>query len=325
MKLFPGLGLLLLTSFADLHAQPVELGGQPLVGVSTTLKSGEFIWAPEAATDGPLVLIVNLGTQRALLFRNGVPIAATTVSTGRAGYETPTGVFRILEKRREHYSSTYDNAPMPNMQRLTWNGVALHAGNLPGYPASHGCIRLPAEFSRLLFGITTLGMTVIITNVPAAPQYSQPPALGPVEVGTAGQSLASAPFDWNPDRSPKGPISVIVSVADKRAIVLRNGVEIGSAPVRVSGGDIGAAWAYALRAWDKDGQHWMRFRLSGSATASDSTANEKQNFDTPGAFRDAVARILRPGSVVIVTPESLPKGKAGQALTVIEDDGGGVR
>jgi hypothetical protein len=120
-------------------------------------------------------------------------------------------------------------------------------------------------------------------------------------------------------------VSVIVSVADNRAIVMRNGVEIGSAPVRVTGGDIRGAWAYALRAWDKDGQHWMRFRLSGSATASDPKVNEKQNFDAPGAFRDAVARIFRPGSVVIVTPEPLPKGKAGQALTVIEDDGGGAR
>ena len=109
-----------------------------------------------------MLLVVNVKTQRAVLFRNGVPIGATTISTGRPGYRTPTGAFTILQKQVEHYSSKYDNAPMPYMQRLTWYGVALHAGNLPGYPASHGCIRLPAGFAKLLYGVTRLGTPVVI-------------------------------------------------------------------------------------------------------------------------------------------------------------------
>ena len=91
------------------------------------------------------------------------------------GHETPTGVFTILQKNKEHYSSTYNNAPMPNMQRLTKRGIALHAGKLPGYPASHGCVRLPHKFSALLFGATQLGMTVVITDIAAVPQNSGTP------------------------------------------------------------------------------------------------------------------------------------------------------
>ena len=123
------------------QAQPVALGGRPVLEAAAALQPGEFVWAPELSAEGSTLMIVNLATQRAVLFRNGVPIAATTVSTGRPGYSTPTGVFTILQKRREHYSNLYNNAPMPNMQRLTWGGIALHAGKLPGYPASHGCAR----------------------------------------------------------------------------------------------------------------------------------------------------------------------------------------
>jgi len=97
-----------------------------------------------------------------LLYRNGVPIAASTVSTGSKGRETPSGVFTILQKEVVHRSRTYDDAPMPYMQRLTWKGVAMHAGHLPGYPASHGCIRLPPRFAKLLYGVTTIGTPVMI-------------------------------------------------------------------------------------------------------------------------------------------------------------------
>ncbi len=89
----------------------------------------------------------------------------------------PTGVFKILQKDKHHRSSTYNNAPMPNMNRLTWSGVALHAGNLPGYPASHGCVRLPMEFSERLFGITRTGMTVVIADNKSYPSEVAHPGL----------------------------------------------------------------------------------------------------------------------------------------------------
>ena len=106
------------------------------------LAPGEFAWEPQLSNGGPLLVVVNIQEQMAYVYRNGLRIGRTSVSTGKAGHETPTGVFTILEKHEEHYSNKYNNAPMPFMQRLTWDGVALHAGKIPGYQASHGCVRL---------------------------------------------------------------------------------------------------------------------------------------------------------------------------------------
>jgi lipoprotein-anchoring transpeptidase ErfK/SrfK len=128
------------------------------------LKPGQYVWQSKADSIGPVLLVIDLSAQRALLYRDGVPIAASTVSTGRAGRETPTGAFTILQKEVVHRSRTYDDAPMPYMQRLTWKGVSMHAGHLPGYPASHGCIRLPGGFAKLLYGVTKLGTMVMITD-----------------------------------------------------------------------------------------------------------------------------------------------------------------
>ena len=303
-------------------AQEVDPRGRPVLEVAPTLKTGQFVWAPEAAPEGPALMVVNLTTQRAILFRNGVPIGASTISSGKRGYETPTGVFTILEKKKEHYSKTYDNAPMPNMQRLTWKGIALHAGNLPGYPASHGCIRLPPKFSSLLFGATKLGMTVIITKLAVQPGQSATPDLA-AAIAPNATTLARAPYKWHPERSASGPVSVIISVADQRAIVLRNGTEIGSAPVRVAG-PVNGGWAYALRAWDASGQHWLKLQYSGAGQGMEVPPGEGDRFDAPWDFRHAVQTVLRPGSIVIVTPQSLRAGSTGSSLTVI-DNGGGAR
>ncbi|HXG80179.1 MAG TPA: L,D-transpeptidase family protein [Sphingomicrobium sp.] len=299
-------------------AQQVELGGRPLLEAAGQLKAGQFIWESASAPDGPTLLIVNLATQRAMLFRNGVPMAASTVSTGRPGYETPTGVFTILEKHKEHYSRKYDNAPMPNMQRLTWKGIALHGGNLPGYPASHGCIRLPYKFAELLFGATRLGMTVVITSVPAVPENSSAPHLAAPHPAD-DQPIARAPFEWHPQRESKGMVSVIISAADQHAIVLRGGKVIGSAPVRV-GGDVKEGWAYVLKSWDKSGQHWLKLQFSGPGKGMEVPAGEGDRFEAPWDFERAVQTLLRPGSIVIVTPESLRDGSSGSELTVIDTE-----
>ena len=139
------------------------------VSEATSLRPGEFVWQPELASSGEVEIVVSIPQQRAYVYRGGTLIGVTTVSTGRPGHSTPTGTFTILQKRREHYSNLYNNAPMPFMQRLTWGGVALHAGHIPGRPASHGCVRLPLEFARLLFGVTEMGGRVHVTNLaPAA-------------------------------------------------------------------------------------------------------------------------------------------------------------
>jgi hypothetical protein len=149
---------------ASAVAQPVQHQKLSVIERAARLGPGQFVWEPKAASTGPLFLVIDLTRQRALLYRDGVPIAASTISTGSKGRETPTGVFTILQKEVVHRSGTYDNAPMPYMQRLTSKGVAMHGGNLPGYPASHGCIRLPKDFAKLLYGVTELGTPVMITD-----------------------------------------------------------------------------------------------------------------------------------------------------------------
>ena len=136
----------------------------PLDAVGDGLAPGDFRWTPELALQGPMVIVVSLPQQRAHVYRNGVRIGVSTISSGKPGNETPTGVFTILQKKRMHRSNLYNNAPMPFMQRLTWDGIALHAGRIPGQPASHGCVRLPLAFAELLFEATERDMTVVIAD-----------------------------------------------------------------------------------------------------------------------------------------------------------------
>ena len=119
--------------------------------------------APEPGASG-IRVVVSLPLQKAYVFADGELLATSPVSTGKRGHETPAGTFRILQKKVHHRSSKYDNAPMPYMQRLTNYGIALHAGALPGYPASHGCIRLPRSFAKKLYGLTDHGTKVTITH-----------------------------------------------------------------------------------------------------------------------------------------------------------------
>ena len=118
---------------------------------------------PERAPSGVRVL-VSIPQQKAYVFEDGELLATSPVSTGKRGHETPAGTFRILQKKVHHRSNKYANAPMPYMQRLTNYGIALHAGKLPGYPASHGCIRLPWGFAKKLYGLTDHGTKVTITQ-----------------------------------------------------------------------------------------------------------------------------------------------------------------
>ncbi|MEP7316583.1 MAG: L,D-transpeptidase family protein [Sphingomicrobium sp.] len=131
---------------------------------AAALGPGQYVWETARAQTGPLLLTIDLTAQRLMVYRDGALIAASTISTGSAGRETTTGVFTILEKKVMHRSSTYDDAPMPYMQRLTSKGIAIHAGDLPGYAASHGCIRLPNEFAKQLYGVTEIGTPVMITD-----------------------------------------------------------------------------------------------------------------------------------------------------------------
>ncbi|WP_422125379.1 L,D-transpeptidase family protein [Sphingobium arseniciresistens] len=139
-------------------------GEAQLRQASRSLKPGEYLWDERLVSSGEISLHVSIAEQRLYVYRGGRLVAVSTVSTGMAGHRTPTGNFTVLQKRQWHRSNLYSNAPMPFMQRLTWGGIALHAGENPGRPASHGCIRLPYAFARRLFGETALGTRVSMTD-----------------------------------------------------------------------------------------------------------------------------------------------------------------
>jgi hypothetical protein len=199
-----------------LAAGPVGLSAA-LAHTSAHSEDAELSRAePDRAARGPVEIVVSLSEQRAYVYRGGVQIAESEASTGKEGHETPTGVFSILEKARYHRSSKYNDAPMPYMQRLTWYGVALHGGELPGYAASHGCIRLPLAFARKLFGLTTVGATVVVTDGPpdaealsghptASPDEDAPDQMQPDRVQPDQGAVEEPIADDEPDASPDTP------------------------------------------------------------------------------------------------------------------------
>ncbi len=126
------------------------------------LKPGDFLWATTVPKEGDTRIVIDLLTQMAYAYRGDALIGASTISSAKRGMITPLGNWTILEKRKFHRSRKYDNAPMPFMQRLDEYGIALHGGVNPGYPASHGCIRLPMKFAEKLYGVTKVGSKVVI-------------------------------------------------------------------------------------------------------------------------------------------------------------------
>jgi hypothetical protein len=135
----------------------------PVVAVDDALQLPTFV-LPAMPPAALLRVVISLPQQKAYVFRDRSLVATSPVSTGRPGHPTPLGTFRITQKKVRHRSNIYSNAPMPFMQRLTDYGIALHAGHLPGYPASHGCIRLPWSFARRLYGMTDFSTRVTVTR-----------------------------------------------------------------------------------------------------------------------------------------------------------------
>jgi hypothetical protein len=140
----------------------------------------------------PVMAIVSLSSQGITIYDSSGWIMRAPVSSGQSGRETPAGIFSVLEKQAEHYSNLYDDASMPHMQRITWSGIALHGGPLPGYPASHGCIRMPYDFASRLFDATKVGMRVIVAPGDVAPVEIAHPALFPSKPGPADAAAARA-------------------------------------------------------------------------------------------------------------------------------------
>jgi len=163
--------------------------------LNRTKQSAEEVQASKAVASGPLLAVVSLSTQRMTVYDATGAIIRSPISSGKQGHRTPTGVFSVLQKNRHHVSNIYSGAPMPYMQRLTWSGIALHAGVLPGYPASAGCIRLPYPVAAKLFAMSKMGMRVVVApSEPSASVFEHPALPEPL--------MIAAPVIPTPANSP---------------------------------------------------------------------------------------------------------------------------
>ncbi|HLW35003.1 MAG TPA: L,D-transpeptidase [Chthoniobacterales bacterium] len=275
------------------------------------LPAGKFFWEPELAPSGPLVMIIDLPDQTLSAYRNGVRIAYSSISSGTNRRRTPAGVFTILEKEVTHFSNRYNHAPMPFMQRLTWEGVALHGGDLPGYPASHGCIRLPRNFAKRLYSITTRGTTVIVVDEKRPePTIAAHPGilLSPTGSSEDFSGSVNGEFEWSPERSPDGPITILASGADKTIYVYRNGIPIGRAPFEIDnprkrlGGHAftmleGIGENPSSFVPDRPAHRWMAVRTEGTTTLEEIG----RRVHVSPAFAEKVYDLVEPGTTIVVT------------------------
>jgi L,D-transpeptidase catalytic domain len=301
-----------LTASQAVEKPSAHTKGTPSGKPTGTLKPGEYWWNPQLSPSGPVVALVSVPQQTIHVYRNGILIGRSTVSTGSKGHSTPGGVFTILEKKQSHYSKKYNNAPMPYMQRLTWTGIAMHSGQLPGYPASHGCIRLPYDFSQLLFNATAKGGTVVVGDgkTPTPHLASNPGLLLAPKDFTPEmvRHLAKDEYDWRPERSTEGPITIVVSSADDALYVYRNGNPIGRAALQISGrGGLGNHVFTLLEghtgtpsqlAPGREAGRWMRVSSGGRPVEAEQLAS-RIRFNTE--FAQKLADEIKPGTTVIVT------------------------
>ncbi|HEU0275066.1 MAG TPA: L,D-transpeptidase [Candidatus Udaeobacter sp.] len=306
----------LLTASQAMDKPSFHTKGIPTGKPTGPLKPGQYWWNPKLSPAGPVVALVSIPQQTIYVYRNGILIGRSTVSTGTKGHSTPGGVFSILEKKETHRSKKYDNAPMPYMQRLTWTGIAMHSGQLPGYPASHGCIRLPYDFSVLLFNATAKGGTVVVGDGKTpTPHLASNPGLmlAPKDfTPEMVRQLARNEYDWRPERSPTGPITIVLSSGDRALYVYRNGNAIGRAAVEISGrGGLGNNVFTLLEgstgkpsqlAPGREAGKWMRVSSEGRAVEAEDLAS-RIRFNTD--FAQKLADEIKPGTTVIVTDQQV--------------------
>lgn len=303
--------------------------GSPTGKPTGPLKPGEYWWAPEVSPTGPVVVLVSIPLQVMHVYRNGILVGRSSVSTGAKGHSTPSGVFTILEKDRTHYSKTYNNAPMPNMQRLTWSGIAMHSGQIPGYPASHGCVRLPYDFSKLMFTLTEKGGVVVIgDDRKPQPHFAVNPGLmlAPKDISPDMlKPLANGGYDWRPERSTEGPITILISSADREMYVYRNGIPIGRGAIEVTDGRPLGGHVFSLLDGVTNQMSWWvpnRAARKWMSVSSDEVGRNIGIDDLGKRLRfnpelgAKLYDIISPGTTVIVTDEPAVR-KAVRDFTII--------
>jgi len=316
----------------DLLAQKMPFWGakqaEPFDTPSEALLKGQFTWAPEVAPSGPITVLVSLDEQRAYTYRNGIQIGTSTVSTGKPGHETPTGVFTTKLKDKNHHSSIYNNAAMPYTQRFTNDGVALHAGGIPGYPESHGCVHLPSEFARLLFEASPLGMTIVVADHKSAPAIvDHPPFLAPItdkgQIAENRRLFQSETFRWTPEKSVEGPLAIVLSRADGRLVVLRNAVEIGRAKVLFKQAEKPVGTHVFVAKESQSGKPmWIGVGLIGHLDDAN-TVPDPEAVDRvvlPHDFRELLLPHIKSGTTLMVTDAPILEHTTGKEIAVFSSN-----
>ena len=187
---------------------------------------------------------------------------------------------------------------MPHMERLTWGGIAMHAGQLPGYPASHGCVRLPEDFATKLYEVTHVGTTVIIADNNSGPGTTTNPGL--VFARETAGSVPAGSVVWQPEKAPNGPVSVIISSADGAGYIYRNGVEIGRASIRGLRGISGSHAFSALATVDSSGRRdWLSIASVGRRVPNLKDLANRISIDP--TFLANARKLITPGTSLIVT------------------------
>ncbi len=195
--------------FLTTPAQAINKGVQQPSG--SPIKPNEYTWEPDKAPTGPVGIIVDLTNQTLYVYRDGKLIGKTAVSTGIKSHPTAPGSYTILTKNVKYHSEKYHEASMPFMERLTWDGMAIHGGNNPGKPSSHGCVHIPLDFAQKLYDITQKGDTVLISDLKEEPGETVNPGLVPQQTPEPAPDPKSnvkvprggpAPKNVSPDATP---------------------------------------------------------------------------------------------------------------------------
>ena len=296
---------------AAVASWPWRAWADPAVEDVRDLKPGQFVWYPERAEAGPVAIVVSLPDQLVYVYRNGIRIGVSTCATGRPGHATPTGVFTILQKDKTHHSSLYNDASMPFTERLTWSGVALHAGNLPGYPDSHGCVHLPLAFSQLLFGVTQLGTPVIIADAATAPAEVLHPGLlwnAAIEQDVQGvePGAAASPPAGGQATPAAGPVSILISGANQELYALQNGIEVTTSPVTIADPQAPLGTHVFVLAGQTGGQErWHVVSVGKQAEADgkdeDAATNALKRVQIPSGALRALQPMLHFGATMMIT------------------------
>jgi hypothetical protein len=285
----------------------------------------------EEHPQGPFQIVVEIAKQEVELYGQNGFIARAPISTGMPGHPTPLGVFTVLSKAKWHQSNIYSGAPMPYMQRITWSGVAMHAGPRPGYPASHGCIRLPEDFAIWLFHTTKVGARVIVTREPAPPvDIENPKLFVPVTfagdttkvamsatgaaqqvavaiVADTADKIAPPAAELKPSPPPQ-PISVFVSRKQNKVIVRQGFTELFDMPVTIAdaGRPLGTHVYTAMAL--KDGGKALRWNVISIPSGNrHQTAKRRGKSEEPQAEPQPASTAAEALDRIALPPEAIEK------------------